>query len=755
LAAALAARVGCSEDISESPVGAKKNWRGRQICRPRPILMAAALLGLKFGLLLDPSGAQTTWRTDLVASRHRDRVLAYGLHFAQQFLAVGEPATALEILDAYASARREAGSMGADRRLVALRPQVLAARVESLQRESTALDRIARSAAAAGSSSPRAEANEAATAASTKRAELKAAEAALDDARREQRRLEATAGGDARRASLGATSPSAVADYMGRMSLGGGDPLTTGFTPGRTPGSAAGAPRPGAPPLVSAIGAPPLVSAIGGHGADYLRRDLFRAEPQLATPSRTPLRPRTAPSPAATPVATAQPSDSAPAVVGLGGGFGGGFGAELGARGSGFVTGSRGTDGASSVRSSFGGFGGFGAAPSPLGGSGRPSLGYSGRPSLGSSAAPPSASRQRYNLSTPSGLPTPPTVRSAAAARAASTPPKPAASPGAGATWLGGAEPTPGARGCPATPCSGAASTPARSERAASATPFSTGGATPRRSSVGDIATQASEWKRQATQLRTQTALLLGSLPGRLRAPREPGAPSAAERLRAAGGGSGAAAGATAAGDGAPPLPSLEPWIFAYLLADPTPPMERPILVSASDNNGGGVGTADETGLWELTLQPASGTAFTLTLRLFAEAAPATLALLDASLASKTERSRVRGEAGSSPRASLSFSFGDASAAAAAALPQVLATERSRLKHCVPELVSVALATTGGGAAVTVTKLAIALDRGAPLGADTTVVGRAVGGLGELADWCGAGGEGGVQIVGWTKRTRP
>lgn len=765
--------------------------------------MAVALLEAKLGLLFHPSGpesAQATWREDIAAGRHRDKVLAYGLHFAQRFLAVGRPDTALELLDACVAARDAAGIVEVDRRLIALRPHILAARVEALQCESAALELAARSAGAATSAS--AGSAEAARAATDKRAELQAAETILHDARREERRVEATLARNAGDGYAGGFSPSSLAQDVGRMSLsggglgdrttaftlgggsrtlGGGTPRATGHAVPRASGFAP--PRAGAPPLASAVGdgslwgAPDVSLSRPGGGSE---------PPPLSTPSRGMSRPHTAPSSAATPInsaATAQsasasggpaaagmsaaaatlqrPSSAASLVTGVGGGPAGECGAGHCAVG-GSAMGSAAsdaaaTDGARSIRGwaaaleagapatrlSFGGrLNGTGACGLPAG--------ASRRRSLGGAPAPPSALRQRYNIAATGPMNTPPTVKQAA--------PVKGFCPGGISRRLGGDWPSAGiaAGNAPPTPNVAGGWEPGAGWDGVGAA-----GSSPRLDPTGitpDVSSQLSEWKRQAAHLRRQTDLLVAALPPRVRRR------DAAQASTVGQGGKTAASGVGGGEAGALDLMRLEPWIFTYMLTDPPPPPAtlRPAVLRAAGLDG----ELPPPGLWDLELQPSSGPRFCLTLRLFSEAAPATVAMLDDALASEARRALVQCDragpdsvcfnlapADSSRDASCTPTAADQAAVSAVAV----AAERTRLSHTSSDLVSV-LVTMAGGArgGAMLTKFAVSLGKAAPpLGENGSVVGRAVDGLSTLADVCGdlgGGGSGALRIVGWSRR---
>jgi hypothetical protein len=255
--------------------------------------------------------------------------------------------------------------------------------------------------------------------------------------------------------------------------------------------------------------------------------------------------------------------------------------------------------------------------------------------------------------------------------------------------------------------------------------------------------------------LRRQTDLLVEALPDRVRRAKQAG--------KVGPGGKALASGVAGGEAGALDATRLEPWIFTYMLIDPSPPPAtlRPSVLCAAGLGG----ELPPPGLWHLELQPRSGPSFCLTLRLFSEAVPASVALLDQALASEPRRSLAKCDRsgagavcfGLAPTASsLDAPSTPAAADQAAAMAEAVAAERARLSHTSSDLVSVLLTGNARGGAV-LTKFAVSLGRAPPpLGEIGTVVGRAVGGLSTLADVCGdlggGGGDGELRIVGWSRR---
>ena len=97
-----------------------------------------AKLELLLGCALPPrhaEGASSSLRQALSAAP-RDKLLAYALHFAQQYGTAGEAGTGVALLEAYTQEyTQQYGLKAVDRRLVTLRPQLLEAHLESLSRE--------------------------------------------------------------------------------------------------------------------------------------------------------------------------------------------------------------------------------------------------------------------------------------------------------------------------------------------------------------------------------------------------------------------------------------------------------------------------------------------------------------------------------------------------------------------------------------------------------------------------------------------
>ena len=97
-----------------------------------------AKLELLLGCALPPrhaEGASSSLRQALSAAP-RDKLLAYALHFAQQYGTAGEAGTGVALLEEYTRAyTQQYGLKAVDRRLVTLRPQLLEAHLESLSRE--------------------------------------------------------------------------------------------------------------------------------------------------------------------------------------------------------------------------------------------------------------------------------------------------------------------------------------------------------------------------------------------------------------------------------------------------------------------------------------------------------------------------------------------------------------------------------------------------------------------------------------------
>ena len=103
----------------------------------RPGLLDAKL-ELLLGCALPPrhaEGASSSLQQALSAAP-RVKILAYALHFAQQYGTAGEAGTGVALLEEYTRAyTQQYGLKAVDRRLVTLRPQLLEAHLESLSRE--------------------------------------------------------------------------------------------------------------------------------------------------------------------------------------------------------------------------------------------------------------------------------------------------------------------------------------------------------------------------------------------------------------------------------------------------------------------------------------------------------------------------------------------------------------------------------------------------------------------------------------------
>ena len=77
-----------------------------------------------------------------LAQAPRDKLLAYALHFAQQYGTAGEAGTGVALLEEYTRAyTQQYGLKAVDRRLVTLRPQLLELRCVLLAREKRVVPR--------------------------------------------------------------------------------------------------------------------------------------------------------------------------------------------------------------------------------------------------------------------------------------------------------------------------------------------------------------------------------------------------------------------------------------------------------------------------------------------------------------------------------------------------------------------------------------------------------------------------------------
>lgn len=200
---------------------------------------------------------------------------------------------------------------------------------------------------------------------------------------------------------------------------------------------------------------------------------------------------------------------------------------------------------------------------------------------------------------------------------------------------------------------------------------------------------------------------------------------------------------------------TVERWMYSYLLYEPWAYTALPLggAAATGESEVGSVSCmprplAAADHVWLLDLSDGTADVVQIKIRLFSEAVPATIHLLQDSLDSK-RFSSARGSKRGGDMLELSLApLQPAARKTASEKASALQVEQQRLEHCREELVSMYMPD-----ATQTPKLALCLGAKTPFVRDGCVVGRMVGGQDQLAQFLSKGAKkaSDVSISGWRK----